>query len=117
MGYTGRMLNTDATSSVVEEQKSKGTKPGGCRPEAIVAAMCVLLLLPWIWVTRLELQSFWLIVLSVIIGVGIGCGISGMRRGEWNSRLFSGMCTLILLVVGVGYTVLVRLVPLYYPWP
>ncbi|MSR53751.1 MAG: hypothetical protein EXS09_10745 [Gemmataceae bacterium] len=110
------MPTSYTTNPPINDQKPEDVpKPSGCRPETVVAAICVLLLWPWIWVTRLQLQSFWLVVLSLIIGIGIGCGISGMRRGGRNSRILSGMCVAILLVVGGGFTLLVRLLPLYYP--
>jgi hypothetical protein len=88
---------------------------GGWRPEATVAVACVALLPPWVCVTGLNLQSFWLVVFSVIIGVGVGCGLAGVRSGSRLSRVVSGLCLILLLVAGAGFAASVRLDRWLYP--
>jgi hypothetical protein len=77
--------------------------------ETKVAIVCVALLPWWIWVTGLNLQSFWIVVFAVIVGVGSGCAIAGLRRGSRTNRWAAGLCLVVLVVAGVGFTVLVRL--------
>ena len=84
---------------------------GGWRSEATVAVGCVALLPWWVWVTGLNTDPFWLVVFAAIIGVGVGYGLSGVRRGGPFSRVASGLCLAILAVVGVGFTALMALVP------
>jgi hypothetical protein len=56
---------------------------GGWRPEAIGALVCVAMLPPWVCITGLNLEKFWLVVFSFIIGVGVGCGLAGMLAKAW----------------------------------
>ncbi len=84
---------------------------GAWRPEATVAMVCVALLPWWVWVTGLNLHPFWLAVFAGFVGVGVGCGVSGVRRGGRASRVAAGLCLAVLAVVGFGFTALVVLTP------
>ena len=88
---------------------------GGWQPETTVALVCVALLPPWVCVTELNLHSFWVVVLSLVVGVGIGCGVAGVRRGGRASRRVAGACLAVLILFGAGYVALVRLDPWLYP--
>ncbi len=80
----------------------------GWRTETTVAIVCVALLPWWVWVTGLNDDSFWLVVFSLIVGVGAGCGLSGTRRGGRASRFVSEVCLVALLAVGFAFTWFVR---------
>ena len=57
--------------------------PSVWRWETTVSLVCLLLLPGWMWVTDGSTPNgFWSVVLSVLLGVGIGTGISGARRGD-----------------------------------
>jgi hypothetical protein len=80
----------------------------GWRWETTVAVGCVLLLPWWVWVTGLNSNAFWEVVLSVAVGLGVGFGIAGLRRGSRSSRAVAGLCLavqllalILLVVVGV----------------
>jgi hypothetical protein len=88
---------------------------GGWRTETTGALVCIAMLPPWVCITGLNLESFWLVVFSVIIGVGVGCGLAGLRHGSWTSRVISGLCLVVLLLVGIGFAVSVRFDPWLYP--
>jgi hypothetical protein len=75
--------------------------------EARIAVACVLQVPWWIWVTGLNPNAFWYVVLSVILGCGIGCGLSGVRRGGESSRAASFYSMGILIVAAVGIVGLV----------
>jgi hypothetical protein len=80
----------------------------GWRWETTGALFCVGLLGWWVWVTGLNTQSFWQVVLAIILGAGIGFGMSGVRRGCAESRLIAGACLEIHLLVAalsVAYAV------------
>jgi hypothetical protein len=75
--------------------------------EARIAVASVLLLPWWIWVTGLNPNAFWYVVLSVLLGCGIGCGLSGLRRGSESSRTASFISLGILIVTAAGIVGLV----------
>jgi hypothetical protein len=77
------------------------------RHESLIAFICVLLLPLWVWVTGLNSNHFWYVVLSFILGIGIGCGISGVRRGETRSRTLAKISLVILLLFAAGFTLFV----------
>lgn len=66
--------------------------PNRIRWETKLSAGCLLLLAWWVWVTGGNAQTFWQVVLSLILGCGIGFGISGVRRGGAASRRAAGFC-------------------------
>jgi hypothetical protein len=68
-----------------------------------------------VFITGLNFDAFWLVVFCVIIGVGVGCGLAGVRRGSGVCRVMSGLCLAVLLLVGIGFAALVRLNPWLYP--
>jgi hypothetical protein len=76
--------------------------------EAKAALYCVLLLPLWVWITDLNSNAFWELILCGVLGFGAGFGISGARRGSTTSRRVSAACLLILLVAAVGFVVLTR---------
>jgi hypothetical protein len=76
--------------------------------EARIAVASVLLVPWWIWVTGLNPDAFWYVVLSVILGCGIGSGLSGLRRGGESSRFASLISMGILIVTAVGIVGLVH---------
>jgi hypothetical protein len=87
----------------------------GWRWEAKAALCCVLLLPAWMWVTGLNSDTFWEVVLCGLLGFGVGFGLSGARRGSRASRWVAAVCLAVLLVVAVGYVILVRTDPWLYP--
>jgi hypothetical protein len=84
------------------------TTDAGWSWEARIAVACVLLLPWWIWVTGLNPNAFWYVVLSMILGCGIGCGLSGLRRGNESGRTASFISLGILIVAALGIVVLVH---------
>jgi hypothetical protein len=83
----------------------------GWRWESVVSLACVAFLPAWLYGTATDLQPIWLIVMGGVLGLGIGCGIAGMRRGRLASRLIALACLTLLAIVAVGFIVLLWLDP------
>jgi hypothetical protein len=60
----------------------RGSSPDVWRWETTASVICLLLLPGWAWVTGGSLNGPTAVVLSLILGVGIGTGVSGARHGS-----------------------------------
>ena len=67
----------------------------GWRGETTASVVCLLLLPGWLWVTGGNLNEFRFVGLSVLLGVGVRTGLSGVRRGDNGNRGVAGLCLLI----------------------
>ena len=76
----------------------------GWRPQATIAIICIALLPLWCVVfyhlpyTDGAFQVIVVLTPFAIAAVGIGCAISGARRGSRASRTVSKICLFVLIV-------------------
>ena len=110
-----RPLVTGASRQSDADRNESGPMSAAWWSETIGALVCVLLLPVWAWITGLNSHPFWATVLSVVLGFGIGFGISGVRRGGCASRCVAGVCLAILLSVAAAYVYALRSDPWLYP--
>lgn len=95
----------------LKEPAEKPARTGGWRWETSTSLACVLLLPWWACVTGLNTHPFWEILLAIILGVGIGFALSGIRRGSSMSRSAAQLCLgfhLLATSYAVGHAVWLR---------
>ena len=86
----------------------------GWRWEGVVSLTCAALLPAWMYFATMHLQTDYLVVLSIVLGLGMGCGIAGVRRGRLANRLISTASLVLLLIAAVALVVLLWLTPSWF---
>jgi len=78
--------------------------------ESQMACLCTILIGWAVWVTDANMNEFWAVVYSVLIGGGVGFGLSGVRRSRGPSRIaaggslfLAGMCFVYMIVAGIMF--------------